>query len=204
MICIVDYGLGNLKAFKNIFDRLGFEARIVNCSHDLRLAQKIILPGVGSFDWAMQCLTQSGMIETLNELVVNKRIPVLGVCVGMQIMALSSEEGDRPGLGWVEASVVKLDTCQVSDQTKLPHMGWNDVEFDRHCPLFQGMNEARFYFLHSYRWQSRNCDGVVAHADYGGKFACAFRSGNIFGTQFHPEKSHDWGVRLLKNFADLC
>lgn len=203
MISIVDYGLGNVRAFENIYRRLGIVAHPVTSAEKLAGASKIILPGVGAFDWAMQSLQQSGMLETLNELVLNKKVPVLGVCVGMQLMAKSSEEGRLHGLGWIDATVKRFDQSLFNQCTHLPHMGWNDVEASNTCPLFHGIEDPLYYFLHSYFVEPNSSVDVVAYSSYGKRFACGIALDNIFATQFHPEKSHQWGVRLLKNFAEL-
>jgi imidazole glycerol-phosphate synthase subunit HisH len=204
MIAIVDYGLGNIRAFENIYRRLGIDAQPVQTAEALSQADKIILPGVGAFDWAMERLMASEMIETLNSKVLEQKIPVLGICVGMQIMARSSDEGTRSGLGWFNADVRRFDEACFSQQTRLPHMGWNDVEADPRCLLFRDLEEPQYYFLHSYYLEPDTQDDIVGHTTYGNRFACAVAAGNVYGTQFHPEKSHDWGVKLLKNFAEVC
>jgi glutamine amidotransferase len=204
MITIVDYGLGNILAFLNVYKRLDVPACVARNSSDLRGASKLIIPGVGAFDHAMTLLQQSGMREALDDLVVNQAVPVLGVCVGMQILGMASEEGQLPGLGWIEGRVKKFDVSKFRQQTRLPHMGWNDVVPVSQSCLFAGLeSNARFYFLHSYYFQCERMENVLAEAEYGTKFNCAVHSRNIHGVQFHPEKSHHFGTRLLKNFADL-
>jgi glutamine amidotransferase len=204
MIALVDYGLGNIQAFANIYNRLNIPVTIAGTAEVLAGAEKIILPGVGAFDWAMTRLNDSGMRETLDELVVRQKKPVLGICVGMQIMAARSDEGELPGLGWIEADVKKFDLSRSNQQTRLPHMGWNDVEATQFDDIFRGMEEgSRFYFLHSYYFAPSRPQDVLGQTDYNGRFASAARAGNVFGVQFHPEKSHRWGVQLLKNFAEL-
>ena len=201
MIAIVDYGLGNIRAFANIYRRLNIDAVLASTAAALQKADRVILPGVGSFDWAMHCLERTGLRRTLDEVVTEKKIPVLGVCVGMQIMARSSEEGDAPGLGWIDAVVKRFPDRQG---LMLPHMGWNDVVPLGNCALLQGLEkDARFYFLHSYYFAPAKCDEVIATADYGDPFACAVQADNCHGVQFHPEKSHGWGIQLLKNFAQV-
>lgn len=204
MIGIVDYGLGNIRAFENIYRHLGINAKPVKTTDDLQAASKIILPGVGAFDWAMERLTASGMLDALNVHVLDKRKPVLGVCVGMQIMARSSEEGRRTGLGWISGKVVRFDETLFNQRTHLPHMGWNDVDVVSECPLFRKLEKPRYYFLHSYHLDLDEDAAIVGYATYGSRFVCAIARGNVFATQFHPEKSHDWGVTLLKNFAEHC
>lgn len=203
MISIIDYGLGNLMAFANIYKKLNIPLKIISDSSQLNEVEKIILPGVGSFDWAMKKLNQSEMIQKIDYLVTVKKIPVLGVCVGMQIMATKSEEGELDGLSWIEASVKKLDQ---TNNYPLPHMGWNNVNpLSDNCPLFEGLyDQAKFYFLHSYYFKENHTAQAISHTSYDRTFTSAVRNENIYGVQFHPEKSHSWGVRLLKNFALNC
>jgi len=204
MISIVNYGLGNIQAFVNIYKKLNIAVALASSPNELITADRIILPGVGAFDWAMTCLNASGMREMLEELVVVKKIPVLGICVGMQMMAKRSDEGVLAGLGWTDAEVKKFDGTSFRQKTHLPHMGWNDVTVRKAEGLFRGLESgARFYFLHSYYFVPNNLDDVLTITDYNGPFASSIRSRNIFGVQFHPEKSHDWGIQLLKNFAEL-
>ena len=203
MIHVVDYGLGNVQAFLTLYKRLGFEATRAKTAADLAGASKIILPGVGAFDHAIELLDQSGMRPTLETLVLQDKVPVLGICVGMQILASASDEGRLPGLGWVPGKVCAFRANEQSASLPLPHMGWNDVSpRDDRC-LFKGMAAPRFYFLHSYYFAPDNASDVLGVTDYNGSFASAARSGNVFGTQFHPEKSHQWGTAVLKNFAEL-
>ena len=204
MITIVDYGLGNILAFANIYKRLNISIRVAQTSSELAKAEKIILPGVGAFDWAMSLLNNSGMREKLDYLVLVQKKHVLGVCVGMQMMAKSSEEGKERGLGWIDADVIKLNENTFSQKTHLPHMGWNDVIPMSTACLFKNLEMIpRFYFLHSYFFSPNKKEDVLAHTDYNGHFASAVHSGNVYGTQFHPEKSHQWGIQLLKNFAEI-
>jgi len=204
MITIVDYGLGNIHAFANIYKRLHIPVTIASSAADLVDAKKIILPGVGAFDWAMTRLNESGMRDCLEESVTEKGCPVLGICVGMQMMAKRSDEGILEGLGWIDAEVRRFDEVTFTQQTRLPHMGWNEVEPMTGSCLFQGLeNDARFYFLHSYYFVPNRETDVLSVTDYNGPYASSVRSGNVFGVQFHPEKSHHWGIQLLKNFAEL-
>jgi glutamine amidotransferase len=200
MIAIVDYGLGNVQAFLNVYKRLGFAAQAARTPEELRSASHVILPGVGAFDHAMERLESSGMRQTLDEMVTRNQTPVLGVCVGMQILAKASDEGSREGLGWIDGAV----RIFASTDTPLPHMGWNDVTPRADSRLFQGFEQdARFYFLHSYYFECARASDIAAISDYGGDFASAVQAENIHGVQFHPEKSHHFGIRLLKNFAEL-
>lgn len=204
MIAIINYGLGNIRAFANIFKKLGHAATIAVRPEDLRGATKVLLPGVGAFDYAMECLDASGMREPLDELVLERRTPVLGICVGMQILGASSEEGRRPGLGWLPGVVRKIAFSASATQRLLPHMGWNSFEPTASDALFAGLPEhPLFYYLHSYYFDCADEGYVLARAEYGTRFACAIRSQNVCGVQFHPEKSHQNGVRLLKNFAEM-
>lgn len=204
MISIVDYGLGNIRAFENIYRRLGIPVMPVQSVEQLSKASKIILPGVGAFDWAMQRLGESGMMDPLHDLVQRQKVPVLGVCVGMQIMAKSSEEGRLPGLGWIDATVKRFDESILNQHTQVPHMGWNDVDARNSCPLFSGVETPTYYFLHSYFLEPTSKTDVIGYSNYGIKFASAIACDNVYATQFHPEKSHQWGIQLLKNFAELC
>lgn len=204
MITIVDYGLGNVQAIENIYKRLNIPVTMARNASGLQDARKVILPGVGAFDWAMTLLNDSGMRETLDDLVRTDRCDVIGICVGMQIMADRSEEGQMPGLGWISGEVKSFDDRRFSVRTHKPHMGWNDVVPSADEAIFCGLeDDARFYFLHSYYFSPASADDVLATADYGGRFVCGVRHRNVFGVQFHPEKSHQWGIRLLKNFAEL-
>ncbi len=204
MIAIVDYGLGNISAFSNVYKRMGIDATVASSSARLAGARKIILPGVGAFDHAIQLLDLSGMRPALNELVLDRKVPVLGVCVGMQMFADSSDEGKLPGLGWIPGRVRSLRSFPQAAGQPLPHMGWNDV-----CPLhpqglFAGLEQPpRFYFLHSFVFDSTEESATSATCTYGAVFTCAVASGNVHGVQFHPEKSHQNGARLLRNFAEL-
>lgn len=204
MIHVVDYGLGNTQAFVNMYKRLGIEAVRAASGAELRGASKLILPGVGAFDHAMELLDASGMCQPLEWLVREDKVPVLGICVGMQLLAGSSDEGVSAGLGWVDGRVRSFAGNPASVALPMPHMGWNDVIPAAGSPLFKGLEEdARFYFLHSFYFECSDPASVAARADYGFQFHCAVQNGNVFGVQFHPEKSHHWGAALLKNFADL-
>lgn len=204
MISIVDYGVGNICAIANIYKRLNISVRMARTPEELDGAERIILPGVGSFDWAMGRLHHSGMRPTLDELVLSKGRPVLGICVGMQMLAKRSQEGSMEGLGWIDAEVRKFDCGTQTHRTYLPHMGWNDVTPRSRNGLFKSIGEdGRFYFLHSYYFAPGDASAILAVTDYGGAFASSIRTDNIYGVQFHPEKSHQWGIQLLKNFAEV-
>lgn len=201
---IVDYGLGNVRAFANIYKGLNIEATIARTPSELQRASKIILPGVGAYDHAMEGLEQSTMRPVLDELVQEKRVPVLGVCVGMQILGRSSDEGKRAGLGWLDGEVRGFKS-QASFELPVPHLGWNDVEAaQRGSELFTHLEStARFYFLHSFFFDCDDPADVAAVSTYGVRFSCAVHRDNVYGVQFHPEKSHQAGTQLLKNFAAL-
>jgi len=203
MIAILDIGMGNVKAFNDVYKKLNIPSIIVNQPDGLKNASKVILPGVGAFDHAMLRLEKSGMRQCLDQIVLHRHVPVLGICVGMQVLAASSEEGSLPGLGWIDGEVKRFKHSSLLHCRRVPHMGWNNViQLKKYNGLFQGLDsDARFYFLHSYYFQCHMSEDVIAVTDYGEKFACAVNSGNVFGVQFHPEKSHQWGIRLLENFA---
>ena len=204
MITIVDYGLGNISAFLNVYRRSNIDARTATNPQELEGATRIILPGVGSFDHAMQELQRSGMRETLDDMVLHRRVPILGICVGMQMLARSSDEGTLPGLGWIAGTVRGLGSLMTDQKLPLPHMGWNDVRVVSGGGLFDQLDtDARFYFLHSYYFDCDRPDDAAAVSSYGREFACAVHAANIYGVQFHPEKSHRWGTRVLQNFASL-
>ncbi|MCC4797873.1 imidazole glycerol phosphate synthase, glutamine amidotransferase subunit [Enterovibrio norvegicus] len=200
MIAIVNYGLGNVRAFANIYKRLGVPYVLASDCETLKQATHLILPGVGSFDYAMQKLNESGMREVLDDLVINQKRPVLGICVGMQIMATSSEEGNSEGLGWLDAEVVKFSNTDT--KFPLPHMGWNSLELVEACPLFKNIeSRPSFYFLHSFHFKP-DFNYTVAKSKYSNEIACIVQKENVFGIQCHPEKSHLSGVTLLKNFYE--
>lgn len=202
MITLVDYGLGNIQAFANIYKCLGIPYSIACDADELSRASRLILPGVGSFDWAMHRLEASGLRPVLDDLVLNHKVPVLGICVGMQMMANSSEEGSLPGLGWIQGHVKRFDENLLSSKATLPHMGWNDI-FPKEHPLFATIINPRFYFLHSFCFLPGSVEQILAESQYGENFAAAVCRDHIIGVQFHPEKSHHWGIQLLQNFAEF-
>ena len=204
MITLIDYGVGNIFAFQNAYKRLDIPTKIAKTNEDLVDAEKLILPGVGSFDYAMAQLNASGMREKLDELVIEKKVPIIGICVGMQMMGNRSDEGKLEGLKWIDSEILKFDERIIQQRTKLPHMGWNDVTPVKEHPLFNGLNkEAIFYFLHSFYFKCNNPVESLAISDYGISFSSAVNRENIYGIQFHPEKSHLYGEKLLHNFAKL-
>lgn len=204
MVTIVDYGVGNVFAFQNVFKRLNIPSKIARCEGDLVGASKLILPGVGHFDYAMSQLNKSGMRNRLDELVLVEKLPVIGICIGMHMMAHKSDEGTLDGLGWIGGYVNKFDEATINQHTKLPHMGWNDVKANANHPLFKGLEqEAVFYFLHSFYFKCLNQEHSISTTDYGIEFSSSVQSGNVYGIQFHPEKSHSFGEKLLENFVKL-
>lgn len=204
MITLIDYGLGNIQAFVNVYKRLNIPVRVAKVADDLSEATKIILPGVGAFDHAMERLERSGMRPTLDELVLGQKMPILGICVGMQMLGESSDEGSRPGLGWVKARVKHFKSVITEGHLPLPHMGWNIVKPSLGSRLFTNLEpEPEFYFLHSYYFECRDPQDIAACTDYGLTFPCAIQHENICGVQFHPEKSHHFGTQLLKNYSEF-
>jgi len=203
MISIINYGLGNLGSIANILKKAGVEARISSAASDLEQAEKLILPGVGAFDTGMKQLDELGLIPVLNKKVLEDKIPILGVCLGMQLLGKHSEEGQKEGLGWIDAESIRFRFENGNSQLKIPHMGWNMLTFPRPHPLFDGLyEENRFYFVHSFHVVCKQESSVLAETEYGFLFNSAVIHENIIGVQFHPEKSHKFGMRLLKNFAD--
>lgn len=204
MIRIVDYGVGNIQAFMTMFKRLGLPAERAHGPADLADATRLILPGVGAFDHAMQRFNQSGLREPVEAMVHGRQVPVLGVCVGMQMLGTGSEEGTLPGLNWIPGRVRAFATTPEAQHLPMPHMGWNDLSVKPGSVLFRGFDAApRFYFLHSYYFACDDKAHVAATAEYGLHFDCVVSAGHIHGVQCHPEKSHHFGAQLLQNFAEL-
>lgn len=204
MITIIDYGSGNVLAIANIYKRLNIEYKIANSPEELDGAEKLILPGVGAFDTTMRLLNESGLTVKLNELVLDCEVPILGVCVGMHVMAKDSDEGKEKGLGWINASVKKLDIKKLNAKPFLPHMGWNSINFDASHPLLENIDKKNgFYFLHSFYFSCNLQENILSRTYYGDDFPCVIYAKNIYGAQFHPEKSHSNGIHLFKNFARL-
>lgn len=202
MIAIIDYGSGNVSAIANIFRRKNVPHIVTGNLADVETADRFILPGVGAFDPTMATLRDSGLLDCLNDQVVTKGKKVLGICVGMQLLAETSEEGTLPGLGWVRGRVRRIDASALNAPPLLPHMGWNSVELSNAASLFANTDPTHgFYFLHSYYFDAASPADVAASVRYGMRLPCAVESGNVFGVQFHPEKSHDNGEQLFMNFA---
>lgn len=205
MLAIIDYGMGNLGSIKNMLKRIGYNDVVITSSvQEIEQADKLILPGVGAFDTGMRHLHESGLLPILNEKVLNRKTPVLGVCLGMQLLMKNSEEGTHLGLGWIDGSVVKF-AFEEDESLKVPHMGWNTLDIKREDILLTALEEeARFYFVHSYHVNvDANPAWAVATTHHGVSFASMVHQGNIFGTQFHPEKSHRFGMQIYRNFVEL-
>jgi len=204
MIVIIDYDMGNIGSLQNMIKKAGGTSTISSNARDIENAEKLILPGVGAFDNGMKNLQKLGLIDVLNKKVVVEKTPILGVCLGMQLLTKSSEEGVLSGLGWLNAKTVKFRLIGDSKKLKLPHMGWNTVIIRKESLLFNGMYEdARFYFVHSYHLVCEDESDILTTTNYGYDFVSAVEKGNIFGAQFHPEKSHKYGLKLIKNFLEL-
>ena len=201
-VVVVDYGVGNIGAIQNMYDYLGFDAVLSGDPETVAQADRAILPGVGAFDEAMKRLTDSGLQAALDHLARDRQRPVLGICLGMQLLARSSEEGRLAGLGWIDAHVRKIP--QRQPHIKVPHIGWSVVRPVRSSVLFPEQDDSeRFYFVHSYHMDCQNADDILATIDYGTTLVAAVQKQNVFGAQFHPEKSHKFGMRLLTAFAEL-
>ena len=203
MLVIVDYGVGNLSSIQNMIKKGGNSSVISGDPEVVANASKILLPGMGHFDNCMIKLKASGLLPVIEKKVFEERIPLLGICVGLQMFMQSSEEGQEPGLGWINGKTIRFDTSRMTDTTiKVPNMGWLDIQQAKKSPLFLGLEDARFYFAHSYHVQLDNEADALVKATYGYTFTAGIELGNIIGVQFHPEKSHRFGMKLLKNFVE--
>jgi imidazole glycerol-phosphate synthase subunit HisH len=202
MIVIIDYGVGNLTSIKNMLKRAGAESVISNNADDIAIADKLILPGVGAFDYGMGQLRNSSFFDLLNQRVLEDKIPVLGICLGAQLLTRGSEEGKSDGLGWIDAETIRFRENLMDDSLKIPHMGWNDVCVVKNSKLFDDMHaDPRFYLVHSYHLSDVNPDEVLVTCNHGYDFVAGVEKNNILGVQFHPEKSHKYGMKILQNFA---
>ena len=204
MIGIIDYGLGNIGSISNMFKKIKVSSKVIHSNDSMEGITKLVLPGVGAFDDGMNQLKKQGWILKLNTFVLEKKTPILGICLGMQLMGRSSKEGIQKGLGWINGDALKFNINNKN--AKIPHMGWNEV---RASTTFENslfahlMDEARFYHVHSYHMKLDDNKGEIARCNYFIEFTTAFKSGNIFGVQFHPEKSHKYGMQLFTNFANI-
>lgn len=203
MIVVIDYNMGNVGSIANMIKKVGGDVLITSDKNEIAKAHKLILPGVGAFDAGMENIQQMGLLDVLQEKVIVQKTPILGICLGMQLLGHRSEEGSLPGLAWIDAETIRFprggEDCQG---LKVPHMGWNRVDVKKSGPLFKDMFEApRFYFVHSYFVRCRNFEDVLCETRYGISFASAVQHENVWGTQFHPEKSHKFGMKLLSNFV---
>ena len=201
MLIIIDYGVGNLGSLLNMCKHIGVKAEIGRSKEQILDASHLLLPGVGAFDRGMTALKESGMLRALNEAVLEKQTPVLGICLGMHLMTSGSEEGTMPGLNWIDASVQRISS---NGKVKVPHMGWSRLDVSPESKIFNGAEKnARYYFVHSYCVKCKDEKDSAAQVLYGERFDVAFERDNIFGVQFHPEKSHQFGMQILKNYTDL-
>lgn len=201
MIAILDYGIGNLKSIHNMFRKIGVDAVITSNTHEIQNADKYLLPGVGSFDYGMVRLKNAPFFDVLEKEVLEVKKPVLGICLGMQLLTQRSEEGKERGLGWIDAQTIRFDLDDK--RLAIPHMGWNKVMPKEEKALFKHLQESRFYFVHSYHVTCNDEANITATTSYGCDFTCSVSKGNIYGVQFHPEKSHKFGMQLLENFGEL-
>lgn len=203
MISVIDYGVCNLGSMLNMLRKVGAQAQLVSTAEELDRAEKLILPGVGAFDNGIAALKERGMIAPLRKKALEDKVPLLGVCLGMQMLGSSSEEGSMAGLGLIDAQARRFRFAQES-ALKVPHMGWNLLAPQRQSGLLGGLDpKSRFYFCHSYHLVCRDPADVLAHTRYGGEFVAMVQHGNVYGVQFHPEKSHRFGMALLHNFAEM-
>lgn len=204
MIIVIDYGMGNLGSIENMLRKIGANVKVSSEPADISAAKKLILPGVGSFDNGMNNLKERGLLDVLNEQVLCQNTPILGICLGMQLFTGSSEEGTQPGLGWIDAKTVRFSFPEEMAHLRVPHMGWNTIEVQQGGSILENLiDEPRFYFVHSYHVRCSSQANVLATTRYGYDFHSAVIKGNIIGTQFHPEKSHKYGLRVLQNFVEL-
>jgi len=205
-VAIASYGMGNLGSIVNMIRKLGHRSRLCTTPGEIAEATKLILPGVGHFGRGMENLQRAGLVPALNQKVLGEKVPVLGICLGMQLMAQSSEEGgDIRGLGWIDAAFVRFRPERAAHRIAVPHMGWNDITLRKPSRLFEGSGpNPRFYFVHSYHAECGSPEDVLAETEHGYRIVAAYERDNVFGVQFHPEKSHRFGLALMKNFIESC
>ena len=206
MISIVNYGMGNLGSIVNMFKKINVKTALVSTADEIAVAKKILLPGVGAFDAAMFKINELGIKDILNKKALEEKIPVMGICLGMQLLTERSDEGVLPGLGWIPAETKSFKKVIDTSIFKVPHMGWSTTRINHKSPLttdFENLEDVRFYFVHSYYVECRNDENSILKTSYGIEFDSAVQKDNIFGAQFHPEKSHKFGMKLLENFARI-
>jgi len=202
MLTVVDYGVGNLRAISNVLNYLNIEHRMGQTANDILQAERLLLPGVGAFDTAMDKLSRQGLVEALTQRALHDKVPVLGICLGMQIMCQRSDEGSKQGLGWFDAEVRRFDVSRMDHARPIPHMGWNEARPARNHPIIDGLVQPpRFYFVHGYHVVCRNSGDELLRCSYGYDFTAGIAQENLVAVQFHPEKSHRFGQALLANFA---
>ena len=200
MLVIINYEMGNLMSISNMLKKLGHNSILSNKKKDISNASKLILPGVGAFDQAMKNIKSLGIYDVINDKVINDKTPILGICLGMQLLTKGSEEGIEPGFGWINAKTIRFKNTSL----KVPHMGWNSVSIKKNSPLFDSENKVRrYYFVHSYYVEYDQLDHTLATTYYGDEFSSMLHEENIYGAQFHPEKSHNFGMEILDNFSKL-
>lgn len=202
MLVIVDYGVGNLRSVQNMLKKAGVPAKISNKAEEIADASKILLPGMGAFDNCMEKLDESGLRQIVEQKAVREKVPVLGICVGLQMFMEGSEEGKRPGLSWIKGTTVRFKPEKMQDNQKIPNMGWHEIMVKKSSRLLQNLEESRFYFAHSFYVQPEDAADTLLTAQYGYEFAVGLEKENLVGVQFHPEKSHRFGMQLLKNFGE--
>jgi imidazole glycerol-phosphate synthase subunit HisH len=202
MITIIDYGMGNVSSIINMLKKLNIDSLLTSNIQEIERSEKIILPGVGSFDVAITELHTRNLWQIINKKALRDKVPVLGICLGMQLLCSSSEEGQKSGFGWINAECKKFDSDKET-KLKVPCMGWNYVKCKENNLLFKGLEKAKFYFVHSYYVVCEAVENTIATAEYGAEYNAAIQKDNIYGVQFHPEKSHKYGMKLLKNFAAI-
>ena len=201
MISIIDYGVGNIGSIINMIKKVGGVSEVINDPSKLDKTQKLLLPGVGSFDHGMSNL--AAWKNSLDHVVLEKKTPILGICLGMQLLANRSEEGKLAGLGWIDADVVRFDAKITEQNLRIPHMGWNTTTVKKENPLINSNEENRFYFVHSYHMQCKNITDILTESIHGYSFTSSVSKNNIYGVQFHPEKSHKFGMALIKKYLEL-
>lgn len=204
MITIIDYGAGNIRSIQNMLKKIGVPSKLTDSAEEVMTAEKLILPGVGHFDYGIRQLRKSGLIECLEKRVLKDQVPLLGICLGAQMLGNGSEEGTEQGLGWIDMDIVHFETDRIHKTHKVPNMGWNYINPAKESILLEGLDQhARFYFVHTYHMNPKREQDVLAYSNYGYDFASAVSKGKIYGVQFHPEKSHKYGMQLLKNFTAI-